>query len=282
MLFWRTYNNKLYSVKEVDKLGFPINDPHYIPQEYLDRNEFIILRTCFGLGDWGIISALPRKLKENYPNCKVFLPSEKLLISLFDSLSDNWDSWSKPFLVSETIFKNNPFVDGFINSFEGEIFNDHFRIYDPSKENSEPLVEQILKFWQVENLEDSCPELYFSEEEEQFANSIIQNHTDGRFGTLLISNRFDGIGIEKIQKKLDEYNLPIFYWTNKPETGLKFNKCLDLRHVDTRIQLLIKTKAVFNVGNQTGVNDTVARYAPTYSIPRGNLGSNYIRCQHYI
>ena len=56
-------------------LLIPLEDPYFIPDEYLDKKEFIILRTCFGLGDWGIISSFPRKLKEKYPDCKVYTPS---------------------------------------------------------------------------------------------------------------------------------------------------------------------------------------------------------------
>ena len=57
MIFFRTYNNKLFSVGEVNKLGFSIDNPSYIPDEYLNQQNFTILRTCHGLGDWGIISS---------------------------------------------------------------------------------------------------------------------------------------------------------------------------------------------------------------------------------
>ena len=55
-----------------------------------------------------------------------------------------------------------------------------------------------------------------------------------------------------------------------------------MRHINTRIQLYIKTKAKFNVGNQTGVNDTISNYAPTFTVARPNLGSNRIRNQFYL
>ena len=42
------------------------------------------MRTASGIGDWGIISAIPRLLKEKYPKCKVYVPSKKLLKKLFD------------------------------------------------------------------------------------------------------------------------------------------------------------------------------------------------------
>jgi hypothetical protein len=279
MQFWRTYNNKVHSVGDVDRLGFPLNDPSYIPDEYLEQQNFVILRTCFGVGDWGIISAFPRKLKEKYPNCKVWIPSPKLLREMFGHLEKNWSSWNDPFQVVHTIFDNNPYVDGFIDSFEGEVFNDHYRITDGG---DVPLMEEILKFWQFEEFDDIEPELYFSDEERELGDEIIIQHSNGVFGTLLISNRYDGEGRDSIQGTLDWHNLPIFYWTSKMDSGFKFQKALDMRHIDTRIQLYIKTQAKFNVGNQTGMNDTIANYAPTYTIPRGNLGSNYIRSEKYM
>ena len=280
MIFWRTYSNKVYSIEEVDKLGLPVNDPSYIPNEYLEQKNFVVLRTCFGVGDWGIISAFPRKLKEKYPDCEVWIPSSKLLREMFGHLEQNWSSWEDPFEVVYTIFENNPHIDGFIDSFEGDVFNDHYRIFDNDEEV--PLLEQILRFWQFNDYSDIEPEIYFSQEEREFGDRVIQKHCNGSFGTLLISNRFDGGGIEKIQQKLDEYNLPIFYWTKTPEVGLKFSKALDMRHINTRIQLYIKTKAKFNVGNQTGVNDTIANYTPTFTVARSNLSTNVVRSQIYL
>jgi len=279
MIFWRTYNNKVYAVHEVSKLGFPMKDPSYIPDDYLDGREFILLRTCFGVGDWGIISAMPRKLKMKYPDCNVLIPSPKLLREMFGHLEKNWSSWDDPFQVVHTIFDNNPYVDAFVDSFDGEVFNDHYRIYG---DEDVPLMEELLRFWQFEDFGDIEPELYFSKEEIEFGDKIIQEYADGEFGTLLISNRFDGVGTEKIQQKIDEYNLPMFYWTKSPDVGLDFKKALDMRHIDTRIQLYIKTKAKFNVGNQTGVNDTIANYAPTFTVPRGKLGSNIVKSEIYI
>tara|TARA_B100000035_G_C20951326_1_gene532122 strand:+ start:40 stop:879 length:840 start_codon:yes stop_codon:yes gene_type:complete len=279
MIFWRTYNNKVYSIGEVNRLGFPLNDPSYIPDEYLEAQNFIILRTCFGVGDWGIISAFPRKLKEKYPNCKVWIPSPVLLREMFGSLEQNWSSWSDPFQVVHTIFDNNPYIDGFIDSFEGEVYNDHFRITDGSEV---PLMEEMLKFWQFDNFDNIEPEIYWTESEKTLGDQIIKDHCDGNFGTLLISNKYKGDGANKIQSKINEYNLPLFYWTKTPDTGLSFKKALDMRHIDTRIQLYIKSQAKFNVGNQTGMNDTIAKYAPTYTVARPNLGSNFIKSEFYL
>ena len=74
----------------------------------------------------------------------------------------------------------------------------------------------------------------------------------------------------------------MLYWIKEPQTNLTFKRALDLRHIDIRVQLYIKSKATFNVGNQTGVNDTIANYAPTFTVPRGKLNSNIIQSQYYI
>ena len=83
MIFWRILDNKVYSSYETDVLGFSSSDPSYIPDEYLENQEFVVMRTCHGVGDWGIMSAMPRLLKEKYPNCKVYIPSSKLLEKMF-------------------------------------------------------------------------------------------------------------------------------------------------------------------------------------------------------
>ena len=84
MIFWRVVDNQLYVVKDTDKLGFNQSDGVRIPDEYLEKKIFVILRTAHGIGDWGILSAMPRLIKEKYPNSKVYVPSKKLLQKLFN------------------------------------------------------------------------------------------------------------------------------------------------------------------------------------------------------
>ncbi len=283
-IFFRVYNNKLYNVGNVETLGFQMDAPSYIPRDYLKNQSFVILRTCLGLGDWGIVSAMPRKLKEKYPHCKVYLPSNKLLDSIFgETFKDQWGSWSDPYKNRDYVFDNNPYVDGFVDSVEGDIFHDHFRL---AATEEEPLLKQMLRFWQFKEseMDDLCPELYFSKEEEDFGNSIINEYSDGKFGTLLISDRFkdNEEWVDKIQHQIDVLNLPMFYWLSEPNVPFEFNKLLDLRHIHPRIQLYLKVKATANVGLQCGVNDTVARYTDTYSIVRGKLGTNIVECEHYL
>ncbi|MBC8421992.1 MAG: hypothetical protein H8E03_01070, partial [Pelagibacteraceae bacterium] len=63
MLFNRIFDNKLYVVGEVDNLGFDNSEGLRIPDDYLEKQEFMVMRTAHGIGDWGIISAMPRLLK---------------------------------------------------------------------------------------------------------------------------------------------------------------------------------------------------------------------------
>ena len=109
-IFYRIYDNTIRHAFETDKLGFDVNDPSYIPDEYLANKKFIVLRTCNSLGDWGIISAMPRLLKQKYPDCKVYVPSVDLLTNMFAG-RNTWNQWNNPFENVEQIFHNNPWVD---------------------------------------------------------------------------------------------------------------------------------------------------------------------------
>ena len=84
MIFYRIVDNKLHPIKETDTLGFEKSEGLRIPDEYLDKREFMVMRTAHGIGDWCIMSALPRLLKTKYPDCKVYIPSKKLVQRLFN------------------------------------------------------------------------------------------------------------------------------------------------------------------------------------------------------
>ena len=80
--------------------------------------------------------------------------------------------------------------------------------------------------------------------------------------------------------------IPYFYFTHKPINQTPFkdiNKVLDLRHIDIRIQLYIKSKAKLNIGNQCGTNHCIARYSEIYEIQRQSiLGHNFVKGENYI
>tara|TARA_Y100000034_G_C6894333_1_gene412002 strand:+ start:10 stop:879 length:870 start_codon:yes stop_codon:yes gene_type:complete len=289
MIFWRILDNQLYFTDDVEKLGFEKSEGLRIPDEYLKNKEFVVMRTAHGIGDWGIISAMPRLLKEKYPDCKVYIPSNKLLKKLFDKEHNN----------VHVIFDSNPHVDAFKDYIIGEVFHDHYRIYD--KDNTDiPLIKQMLKFWQFEEneYEDSQPEMYWSDEEKKLGDDIIKEYVGNKeFGCLLISDRF-GTQFGKyhketfkkdtnnITKVLTENSLPYFYWAYKPIQDTEFNwinKVLDLHNIDLRIQLYIKSKAKVNISNQCGTNQTVTRYSKCYESQRQfPMAHNFVEGGNYL
>ena len=73
------------------------------------------------------------------------------------------------------------------------------------------------------------------------------------YGCLMISDRFGQDDKtpnpktyqrhhEKLSKLLHEYDYPYFYWSYKPikDLGLQFNKGLNFRNMDLRIQYIYK------------------------------------------
>ena len=288
MIFWRILDSKLYPIQEVTELGFSSSEGLVIPDNYLSSQNFTVMRTCHGIGDWGIISAMPRLLKEKYPNCKVYLPSPKLLKKIFRGLEHNWSAWEDPFTNVKAIFDNNPYVDGYKDFIQGEIFHDHYRIYDTNNPDI-PLLEQILNFWQFNEDErkNSQPEIYWSEDEKKLGDHIINKHVgDSEFGTLLTTKRIQPNDPDKILEILHKNPIPYFYFTHKPINQTPFkdiNKILDLRHIDIRIQLYIKSKAKLNVGNQCGVNHMVVRHSNVYEVQRQfPLGGNFVKGEIYL
>ena len=83
MVFFRIVDNILYKAGDVSVLGFEESEGLRIPDDYLEKHTFVIMRMCLGIGDWGVVSAMPRLLKQKYPESKVYLPTPKLLNDLF-------------------------------------------------------------------------------------------------------------------------------------------------------------------------------------------------------
>jgi hypothetical protein len=225
---------------------------------------------------------MPRLLKEKYPDCKVYVPTKKLLRKLFGQDHNN----------VHVIFDNNPYVDELVDEIDGEVFHDHYRIYD--NDNTDiSLVKQMLEFWQFteEEMNDCVPELYWTDEEKKLGDDIIHEAADdNEFACLLVSDRFgqdDKIfnsktfqkHHEKLTVLLHQNDYPYFYWSYKPieELGFIFDKRLDMRHMDIRIQLYIKSKAKVNVGIQCGTTQCIVRYSDCISIQRQfPIGSNIV------
>ena len=288
MIFWRIIDNKLHAIKDTENLGFEESEGLRIPDEYLKEKKFMVLRASDGIGDWGIISAIPRLLKQKFPDCQVLVPTKNYLKNLFGKDHNN----------VHVIFNNNPYVDEFVDEVSGEVFHDHYRIYD--KNNTDiPLAKQMLKFWQFSDNEmsDCQPEMYWSDEEKEFGDKIINRYVDGDFGFLLVSKRFgtqfgkhhqESYDKDKkvMTKVLKDNPLPYFYWTHKPLRQTEFSfidSALDMRNIDLRIQLYIKSKAKINLANQCGVNHSIVRYSKCYESQRQfPISHNFINGVNYI
>jgi len=286
--FWRIFDGKVYDAGDVLKIGFEESDGLRIPDDYLDKQEFVVMRTCHGFGDWAVISAMPRLLKQKYPDCKVYVPSVKFYEKLFENNQQNWSSWDNPFENLRKIFDNNPYVDGYKDEIKDEIFHDHYRIYNNLNVDV-PLVEQMLKFWQFteEEYKDSQPEIYWSDEEKELGDKIIKEYVgDKDFGCFLISDRYDFSNDNLIIKKLEENPIPYFYYSSIPLEQTSFNfidKVKDMRHIDIRIQSYIRSKAKVNIGNQCGTSQLVTRYSDVYDIKRQfPIAHNFVRGEKYL
>ena len=300
--FFRISDNKIFRAGEVDQLGFHEDEGLRIPDEYLEKGVFIIMRLAFGFGDWGIISAMPRLLKKKYPNCKVLIPSPERVKSMFIGGGlEQWSHWPTPEANPQLVFQNNPYIDGITDDLDGEIFHDAYRIWN-KKEKKQPMVEQMLKFWQFteEELKDSAPELYYSEEEKYIGDELIKrNFGESEFGGLILSNsklkkgQFYGGDIhEKTDHLLSQYkDLPFCFYSgvninktpyNYINVKLDFN---DYDNIPIRIQCYIRERAKVNIGYQSSIYDTIAGKTEilcTSDTMPGENGENLSRDIKYI
>ena len=278
------FNEYFHGSSNVDRLGFPLSDPSFIPEEYLNEGEFIIFRTCHSYGDWVILSAMPRLLKQKYPNCTVVIPSPECIRKFFSP--NQWmNKHENPFNNVVEIFKNNPYVDGMIDEIPDgmPIYHDHFRIYDESNPNI-PLVQQMLKYWRFDENEmvDCQPELYWDEFETQQGDQIIKDTFESEdFGFLYIDDSFfysepwyhDKIEGKRnlIQREIDNHDVPWLYFSGaddfKYTVKNKITNVKDL-NVTLRVQNYIKSKSKLIIGHQGGFGtDCMSRYTTCYVVP---------------
>ena len=280
--FYRIYNNQLSLAGNTKRLGFNSNNPMFIPDEYLEKKEFIVMRTCHGIGDWCLISGLHRLLKEKYPDCKIYIPSSTMLKNIYGNILNNWGYGTYDCSqITHDIFLNNPYVDSFIDNFEGEIFHDHYRIYDENNDKI-PLLEQMLKFWQFKKKEylDSTPDIYFSKEEKSFGNKILGSLKD--FGYISVSSTYGTTANTKVLRdKIKEYgDITWFYYGENPieDTDLNFIKkhiSVKPMNLNIRQQMYLKCQAIVNVGNETGMALWGAKYSDTYVLGNKVYGPNH-------
>lgn len=302
MRYWRIFNDELIDCGEVDKLGSPLDNPSQlnIPKDY--DGPIAITRGCFSVGDWGIISGLPYALKQIYPKCQVLFPNSNWIQHVFGRFFEQgWGKniWEEPWNNPGVVLKNNPYIDLFfdVGEIEGEVFTDHQRVYSP---NSEPLVEQMLRFLGASENEiksiDSRPQLFFTNEEEKIGDQILSTYIkDKRYGTLLVASSIPSLPIpwskeiehgiiEEVKQNKD---LTYFYYCQDDieNTSFNFIKGINIKdlNIPVRIQLYLKTKAYINIGYQSGINDSVGTRTTKIvtSTPYDDVGSNIGRGTKY-
>jgi hypothetical protein len=294
--FFRIVNSRIVGADPVNTLGWNINEEHFTaPEEYIQNGQFIIYRTVFGVGDWGIILSMPRLLKETYPHCKVYIPSRKLLESTW-GYSNRHNNWLNPYDIPTELFKNNPYVDGVTDQWDTEIYHDHFRLTDGSTNDS--LVLQMLRFHGVDVNQDTdyLPDLFFSDVEKQEFETIRQSvFGDSPYIAFSARRSLDELSqahnnVDKATYLLDLVKKLVTDYVGVPtltfnSTGLDFNlnTKMSAEGVPLRLLLYLICHAESAIGQQTGIYDTCSRYTRVKVVPHSNeLAENYLKSVDYI
>lgn len=297
MMFYRIVDGRVADMTECDRLGWSLNGEHYlIPDEALEEKKFLIYRTVHGVGDWGIITVMPRLLKEAYPDCKVYVPSISMLTTTWGH-SDRHNGWLNPYEIPSLLFKNNPYVDGVVDVWSGEVYHDHFRIVNDQDVN-DPLVLQMLRFHgvNVDTNTDYLPELYFSEEEQsQYELIRKQLFGDSPYITFSARRSIQELSTAWNSREKAEYMLSLVTelvkeYSELPaltynSTGLDFNLNVvaNAEGIPLRTLLYLISNASAAIGQQTGVYDTCSRYTNVKVVPHSNtLAENYLKSVNYL
>lgn len=273
--FFRIFDNKLYGIQR-ENIGFSVNDAMYIPDEYLENKKFMVMRTCHGIGDWVLLSGMPRLLKEKYSDCKVYVPSSVMLKKIFGEMLNNWGYGTfDASKISEIVFESNPYVDGFVDEIDGEIFHDHYKIFDESNDKV-PLLKQMLMFWQFKDDEmlDTTPDFYPNENEKEWIKRFTQRWELDKYSYISVSSTFgntsdSNILIEQIKRK-DSGDMKWLYYGEVPldKSPLNFLDAVEIKELNLSIreQQYLKVNAKYNFGNETGMNLWTPKYSETYVI----------------
>lgn len=282
MLQYRITKDRKITVKQTDRIGYEGNFEHN-PFFGLDRStkfDFIFAHTGFSLGDWGIISSLPKFFKKIYPNSSFYYLHPEVNKKLFaDEFAAGWwqEVISNPWDIGVYLMGYNPYVDGFLpyDSIppNKELFSDHHRIWKSKELTHEPLIEQLLRGFGATEEEilswDTRPKLYYSDEVKEKGDEIINKYVDKEYGCLLTSCRYKHLRNQwkhdnyllEASKKYQEY--PVFYYSNFDYKNTHWNNFFknQIPFKDLNLSLLeqmyIKQKAKFNVGYQAGITDSI-------------------------
>ena len=306
MIIFKIENDEILNTGiSVEKLGWEY-DPNKERQIEIDGDVALAwARCCTSLGDWTLVSALPRLLKEKYPKMEVYMPSPNWIRHAMGDYYKKWNFGTHDAADNvNIIFANNPHVDGFFNPGEFDtIICDHHRCY---RYDNEPLVEKIIRSLGFSEEEiynaKTQPELYFSDEEQKIGDEIIEKYIGGdKFGALVLAARVVTYNTEwpiendrHLLQDIQEYkDLPVFYFSTMDINDTRwsgiFSKYINFQDIPSatlRIQLYIKSKAVFNSGYQAGVQDAVGQGLDgntknLLACPYKSMGDNVVRGSTY-
>ena len=274
MIFWRIYNNQIISGEEVPMVGFDINKDSFIaPDEYIKNNKFLIFRTCLGIGDWVMLERMAFNLKENHPNCKVYLPSPKMIKEILGPMLGNWASWGDASQTVNLMFKNNPYIDGYVDNWYTEVYHDHFRVYD-SNNPKITLTQQMCKFHHIpyDKCTDLIPKLYFDQDEEIKGNLYLSKFP-GEFNFLHLSDRYtekDNNILLSYIKEMGIEKTPFMIYYKGDINQTPFNQLNIINNIndiiDPRVQFYVKSKAKNVIGVQTGATDVISGLTQVHSL----------------
>lgn len=286
---FRIIDNKIYGGSDVPLVGLPNNQDYPVLS---NPDKVLIFRTALGVGDWVMLERLPKAIKSYYPNCKVYLPSPKMIAETFGGLMQNWSSWGDVSRTVELVFKNNPYIDGYVDTWEGEVYSDHWRIYDENNWKT-PLVRQMARFYDIpDSFEiDYTPMVYFNHEELVTGTKLMMDNfgMSGGFNFLHLSNRttVDDITllVDYIKKnKLHRSPFLYYYAGDIKQTGIKG---LDFRWnisdvSDPRMQFFVKSHAMNVIGTQTGATDVICGKAKVHSLHHSDRLEETFRVGNYL
>jgi len=273
MVFFRIINDTILH-QNVKKLGIP--KEQFISPYPSNFDGFIFLtRCCFSIGDWGIISGLPYALKQLYPNCKVFLPNtdwiHKIIYPAF--APGEASHWEKAWENSDLVFKNNPYIDGYVDNWYTEVYHDHFRVYD-SNNPKITLTQQMCKFHHIpyDKCTDLIPKLYFDQDEEIKGNLYLSKFP-GEFNFLHLSDRYtekDNNILLSYIKEMGIEKTPFMIYYKGDINQTPFNQLNIINNIndiiDPRVQFYVKSKAKNVIGVQTGATDVISGLTQVHSL----------------
>tara|TARA_R110002167_G_scaffold22322_6_gene80108 strand:+ start:453 stop:1355 length:903 start_codon:yes stop_codon:yes gene_type:complete len=291
MIQFKIYKDKVINTGDVNRIGYPLKDIiPVLPKDY--EGWFPFTRMCFSLGDWAIISGLPEALKAKYPKIKIALPSRNYIEKIFGMVISQWKYGdSNPLDYIDYVFKNNPHIDYRFEPGDFDvIYTDHERAY--TDDINIPLVEQILLRFGFTLNEikkyNSKPNLYFDNDENR------SFFTEEDYGCLLFASR-----INKLKGRWDDKHLlkearkykdtPVYYYSEFDLEDTEWGELFPIRYnfadlsFDLRQQMLVKSRAKFNIGYQAGINDAISRYSDNIILsPYKDVKENIIRNVKYI